>query len=56
MEERCIGSGGFGTVTLYENKVSAWIVDNLPVHTSDTEAWPLSEWSILLNQEHNTIS
>jgi len=56
VEERCIGSGGFGTVTLYENKVSAWIVDNLPVHTSDTEAWPLSEWSILLNQEHNTIS
>jgi len=23
VEERCIGSGGFGTVTLYENKVRA---------------------------------
>ena len=42
VEERCIGSGGFGTVTLYENKVSAWIFDNLPVHTPDTEACTLA--------------
>ena len=41
VEERCIGSGGFGTVTLYENKASAWIFqfDNLPatIHTLDAE-------------------